>query len=71
MNSQENKKSDHAELTNNQRKQSKKLSLEATHNEIAMVNKIENSTNTADQMEYFDIFAYTFKMMELNKENIG
>jgi len=73
MNSQENKKSEFTEVSEYQRKLTKKLSLEVTHNEVAMENNIKNDniTNTEDQMQYFDIFAYTLKLMELNKENIG
>jgi len=73
MNTQENKKSEFTEVSEYQRKLTKKLSLEVTHNEVTMENNIKNDniTNTEDQMQYFDIFAYTLKLMELNKENIG
>jgi len=73
MNSQENKKEDDVDevVEDNLRKMSKKLSLESNHNPNNIpMNKMDAITNTADQMQYFSIFEYTKKMMEMNKENI-
>lgn len=72
MNSQENKKEDDVDVVEDSvRKMSKKLSLESNHNlNHIPINKMDAITDTADQMQYFSIFDYTIKMMDMNKENI-
>lgn len=73
MNSQENKASDEDnEVETDARKESKKLSLHETKNlEQQATNKVTKIKDTEEQMDNFDVFTYTKKMMDLNKENIG
>lgn len=73
MNSQENKASDEDnEVETDARKESKKLSLHETKNlDQQATNKVTKIKDTEEQMDNFDVFTYTKKMMDLNKENIG
>lgn len=72
MNSQENKASDeNNEAETDARKESKKLSLHEIKNlDQQATNKVTKIKDTEEQMDSFDVFSYTKKMMDLNKENI-
>jgi SLT domain-containing protein len=73
MNSQENKDSNDDENTDMKKKslESRKISLlEMNLNQINNTNKVTEINTTEEQMNHFDVFSFTSKMMQLNNENI-
>jgi len=73
MNSQENKDSNE-DVNSDMKKlslESRKISLlEMNLNQINNTNKVTEINTTEEQMDHFDVFSFTSKMMQLNKENI-
>lgn len=70
MNSQENKNSN-TDSNTDDRKESKKLSINETKKlDNNVENKVTAINDTAEQMNNFDVFSYTKKMMNLNQDNI-
>jgi len=73
MNSQENKNSDDDENTEMKKQslESRKISLlEMNLNQNNNTNKVTEINTTEEQMDHFDVFSFTSKMMQLNNENI-
>lgn len=72
MNSQENKDSNE-DVNSDMKKlslESRKISLLEMNLNINNTNKVTEINTTEEQMDHFDVFSFTSKMMQLNKENI-